>query len=65
MLINSKGEKVGVMSIADALESAQAESLDLVQVSPSNANPVVCKILDYGKHVFDKKKNMSASKSNT
>tara|TARA_B100000073_G_scaffold347010_1_gene359999 strand:+ start:596 stop:1066 length:471 start_codon:yes stop_codon:yes gene_type:complete len=63
MLINSKGEKVGVMSIADALESAQAESLDLVQVSPSNANPVVCKILDYGKHVFDKKKNMSASKA--
>ena len=63
MLINSKGEKVGVMSITDALESAQAESLDLVQVSPSNANPVVCKILDYGKHVFDKKKNMSASKA--
>ena len=63
MLINSKGEKVGVMSIADAIESAQAESLDLVQVSPSNANPVVCKILDYGKHVFDKKKNMSASKA--
>ncbi len=63
MLINSKGEKVGVMSISDAMESAKSESLDLVQVSPSNANPVVCKILDYGKHVFDKKKNMSASKA--
>ena len=63
MLINSKGEKVGVMSISAAMESAKSESLDLVQVSPSNANPVVCKILDYGKHVFDKKKNMSASKA--
>ena len=51
------------MSISDAMESAKSESLDLVQVSPSNANPVVCKILDYGKHVFDKKKNMSASKA--
>ena len=46
-----------------ALEAAKESSLDLVQVSPSDANPVVCKILDYGKHLFDKKKNISASKS--
>ena len=35
----------------------------MVQVSPSDANPIVCKILDYGKHLFSKKKNISASKS--
>ena len=34
----------------------------MVQVSPSDAKPVVCKLLDYGKHVFDKKKSLSASK---
>ena len=38
-------------------------SLDLVQVSPSDANPVVCKILDYGKHLFDKKKSSANSKT--
>ena len=62
MLVNSKGEKHGIMSIVDALEVAKSESLDLVQVSPSDANPVVCKILDYGKHLFDKKKSSSSGK---
>ena len=51
------------MPILDALEAAKESSLDLVQVSPSDANPVVCKILDYGKHLFSKKKSSSASKS--
>ena len=62
MLINSKGEKQGIVPILDALEAAYKESLDLVQVSPSDSNPVVCKLLDYGKHLFDKKKNQSSSK---
>jgi translation initiation factor IF-3 len=44
------------------LNFAKESSLDLVQVSPSDANPLVCKILDYGKHIFDKKKNLSSSK---
>jgi len=34
----------------------------LVQVSPSDANPIVCKLLDYGKHLFDKKKSTSSTK---
>ena len=63
MLISSSGEKLGRMSLKQALESAQSSSLDLVQVSPSDANPIVCKLLDYGKHLFDKKKSISASKS--
>ncbi len=62
MLIDDKGEKKGIVSIDDALETAMNLSLDLVQVSPSDAKPVVCKLLDYGKHLFDKKKSTSASK---
>ena len=56
MLIDSDGNKVGLVGIKEALELAQKSSLDLVQVSPMNSNPVVCKLLDYGKHVFIKKK---------
>ncbi len=56
MLIGSNGEKQGLVAFSVALESARVSSLDLVQVSPSDANPIVCKLLDYGKHVFDKKK---------
>ena len=62
MLINNQGKKQGIVSIVDALEAASQASLDLVQVSPPNSNPVVCKLLDYGKHLFDKKKNTSSSK---
>ena len=63
MLINSDGIKEGVVSINEALEKAKNLNLDLVQVSPSSATPVVCKILDYGKHLFEKKKNISSSKT--
>ena len=62
MLINEKGEKQGLVSIDKALEASQNLSLDLVQVSHFDADPVVCKLLDYGKHVFEKKKNTSSSK---
>jgi len=48
--------------LSEALKSASSASLDLVQVSPTDAIPVVCKLLDYGKHLFDKKKNKSNSK---
>ncbi len=62
-MIADNGEKQGTMSLSDALNAAKDSSLDLVQVSPSNADPVVCKLLDYGKHLFDKKKNTSSTKS--
>ena len=69
MLIGVGGEKLGLFSMEKALDVAKQESMDLVQVSPSTSDPVVCKILDYGKHLFDKKKNTAASrvkvKSNT
>ena len=62
MLIGSDGIKKGLVDITLALESAKSESLDLVQVSHSDASPVVCKLLDYGKHIFDKKKSLSSSR---
>ena len=54
---------MGIVSLNEALETAKQSSLDLVQVSPSDADPIVCKVLDYGKHLFEKKKNTSSSKS--
>ena len=62
MLIGSNGEKHGIVELSVALDEAKKVSLDLVQVSNSESNPVVCKLLDYGKHIFDKKKSLSASK---
>ena len=62
MLIGVNGEKVGILPFSEALNTANSASLDLVQVPPSDANPVVCKLLDYGKHLFDKKKSISSSK---
>jgi translation initiation factor IF-3 len=52
---------VGVVSITAALEAAQKETLDLVEISP-DAEPPVCKIMDYGKHVFDIKKKVALQK---
>ena len=62
MLIGFNGEKIGLVPFSEALESANQSSLDLVQVSPIGSQPVVCKLLDYGKYLFDKKKSISSSK---
>jgi len=62
MLIDQNGEKQGVVPMEEALNAARDTKLDLVQVSPSSSNPVVCKLMDYGKHIFTKKKNISSSK---
>jgi translation initiation factor IF-3 len=60
-LIGADGEQVGVVSIAEALDAAVAVKLDLVEIAP-DADPIVCKILDYGKHVFEAKKDKAAAK---
>ena len=62
MLIDSVGNKLGLMAKSSALQKAEEENLDLVQVSPQGSNPIVCKLMDYGKHIFAKKKNVSSSK---
>ena len=62
MLIDNDGTKKGVMSIDDALKAAEEANMDLVQVTNDDAKPVVAKILEYGKYIFDKRKSKSASK---
>ena len=62
MLIDSDGSKIGLVDIDEALNKASSNNLDLVQVSPKDSDPVVCKLLDYGKYLFEKKKNSSSSK---
>ena len=54
-LVDETGEMVGVLSQKEALERAYRAGLDLVEVSP-NADPPVCKILDYGKYKFEEQK---------
>ena len=56
MLIDQNGKKQGILSIDEALIEANKVSLDLVQVSASDANPVVCKLLDYGNMYLKRKK---------
>ena len=62
MLIDNDGTKKGIIPIKEALNLAEQKELDLVQVSPPDAEVTVCKLLDYGKHLFEKKKNQSSSK---
>ena len=63
LLIDEHGEKQGIMPTSAAIEAAQEAGMDLVEVSP-NADPPVCKILDYGKFRFQeqKKKNEARKK---
>lgn len=54
--------EVGVYSIQDALKMAQEQQLDLVEISP-NADPPVCKIIDYNKFLYEKKKKEKEMKA--
>ena len=60
-MVASDGSQVGVVGLEVALETAQKETLDLVEISP-DAEPPVCKVMDYGKHVFDIKKKVALQK---
>ncbi len=62
-LVDENGEQVGVVPTADALRRAESAGLDLMEVSP-NADPPVCKILDYGRFRYEaqKKKNEARKK---
>ena len=60
-VISAEGEQIGVMLTRDAIAKAEAEGLDLVEVSP-NAEPPVCKIMDYGKYLYAKDKAAHAAK---
>jgi len=62
-LIDENGEQRGVMSTFEAYQLAEDAGLDLVEVSP-NANPPVCKILDFGKYRYEMEKKQRDAKKN-
>ncbi|MDB0051641.1 translation initiation factor IF-3 [Gammaproteobacteria bacterium] len=60
-LVGEEGEQLGIKSLEDARAAAAEAKLDLVLIAP-DADPQVCKIMDYGKHIFDLKKEKAANK---
>ncbi len=59
--MGAQGEQVGIVSLDEAREAAVAASLDLVEIAPM-AEPPVCKVMDYGKFVFEAKKQKAAAR---
>ena len=62
-LIDDEGNQKGIVPTLEALKMSKDKDLDLVEVSP-NANPPVCKILDYGKYRFEQEKKLRDAKKN-
>ena len=62
-VISSTGKQLGIISIREALNHAEDEGFDLVEVSPA-ANPPVCKIIDYGKLRYREQKSKKEAKKN-
>lgn len=60
-LIGADGEQVGIVSIEEALEAATESGQDLVEIVPT-AEPPVCRVMDYGKFLFDQKKQRQEAK---
>ena len=60
-LITADGKQVGVVPISEALKTAERADLDLVEISP-NANPPVCKIMDFGQYHYQKERKMRESR---
>ena len=59
-MIDDDGTQLGIIETADALERAVESGLDLVEVAP-NERPPVCRIMDYGKYKYEKKKKANQS----
>ncbi|SHH78012.1 translation initiation factor IF-3 [Clostridium collagenovorans DSM 3089] len=62
-VIGDDGEQLGLMSSREALTIAEQKDLDLVMISPG-ANPPVCRIMDYGKHIYEQSKKTKEAKKN-
>lgn len=60
-LLGQKGEQLGVVSLADANARAEEESVDLVEIAPS-ADPPVCRLMDYGKYLYQESKRKHDAK---
>lgn len=59
--MDENGEMIGIVSISEAMDRARRAGLDLVEVSP-NAEPPVCKILDYGKYKYELQKKQNEAR---
>lgn len=62
-VVDAEGEMMGVMTTRDAIAAAEAQGLDLIEISP-NAEPPVCKIGDVGKHRYEQQKKDAAARKN-
>ena len=62
-LIGNGGDQLGIMSAEEALRIADEQGLDLVKISPQ-ANPPVCKLMDYGKYKFEQTKREKEARKN-
>lgn len=60
-VVDVSGQQLGILSIRDALAIATEKQLDLVEVAP-NANPPVCRLMDYGKYLYEKQKRERESR---
>ncbi|MCS6873662.1 MAG: translation initiation factor IF-3 [Pyrinomonadaceae bacterium] len=60
-VIDENGQQIGIMDTRDAIRRAREAGLDLVEIAP-NANPPVCKIIDYGKFLYEQKKKQQEAK---
>jgi translation initiation factor IF-3 len=60
-LIDAEGQQIGIVSTREALRAAEESGLDLVEISPT-AKPPVCRIMDYGKYLFEISKKQAEAK---
>lgn len=60
-LIDADGNQAGIVSIRDALQAAEESGLDLVEISPT-AKPPVCRVMDYGKFLFEASKKQAEAR---
>ena len=62
-MLDKNGDQAGIVSLAEGLKVPQDSGLDLVEISPT-ASPPVCRVMDYGKHLFEVRKKRSEARKN-
>jgi len=60
-LVGGDGEQIGIVTIEEAISKAGESEMDLVEIAP-DAEPPVCRIMDYGKHIFEEKKRQAEAR---
>ena len=60
-MIGGDGEQIGIVTIEEAISKAEESEMDLVEIAP-DAEPPVCRIMDYGKHIFEEKKRQAEAR---